>query len=103
MDSLMETREDWRRCKWNEADCIRQLNEDKRISMNILLSYSAATWIKEWTLYGKIHIHKVITGRLDKLPFDWTDWYKNSWDLYLHTDPECVRVKKMWDLYIGEN
>ena len=99
----METREDWRRCKWNEADCIRQLNEDKRISMNILLSYSAATWIKEWTLYGKIHIHKVITGRLDKLPFDWTDWYKNSWDLYLHTDPECVRVKKMWDLYIGEN
>ena len=87
---------DWRSCKRYEADCIRRFHTDKRIAVNILLGHSASTWIKDWTLYGIIHIHKLVTGQLAK-PLV---WYKESWGLYLHTDPDCVRVKKMCDMYI---
>jgi hypothetical protein len=102
MDSLMDTRDDWRWCKWYEADCIRRINTDKMT--NQVLGDSATKWMSDWTLYGRIHLHKLVTGQVDTLPCDWTDWYKNSWDRYLHTDPECVRMKEIFDLFgIGNN
>jgi hypothetical protein len=92
----MDSREDWRCCKWDEANCIRELNKYRMYSV---LGSSACVWMKEWTLFGKIHLHKVVTGQLDKLPSDWTTWYTNSWKEFLETDPECVRVKKICDYY----
>jgi hypothetical protein len=85
------------RFRWHEANCIRMLITN---SPHVLLGVSACKWMKDWTLVGKLHIHKHAIGRSDKLPPDWTDWYKNSWDEFLRTDPECVRVKAMYDLYI---
>ena len=87
--------------RWYEADCIRRVNTDWRVSP--MLPNYASVWMRDWTLYGKLHHHKVVTGRAEELPSDWTDWYKNSWDTYLHTDPECVRMKKIFDFYgIGD-
>ena len=94
MDSRDMDSHDWR-CKHYEADCIRRFHTDKRIAVNVLLGHSASTWIKDWTLYGIIHLHKLVTGQDKPL-----DWYKHSWDLYLRTDPDCVRVKQMCELYI---
>ena len=56
---------------------------DNRISLNVLLGHSASTWMNDWTLYG-IHILKLVTG-LDKS----LDRYKDSWEDFLLTDPDC--------------
>jgi hypothetical protein len=87
--------EKWSR--WYEADCIRKVNDKMKTSP--VFTSSARKWTEDWTLFGKIHIHKCSTGRVEKLPLDWTDYYKSSWNTYLHTDPACVRIKKICDLY----
>ena len=91
----MDSREDWRWCKWYEANCIRRLVTDKRISLNILLGHSASAWMNDWTLYGILHLHKLVTGQSVLL-----DGYKESWEDFLRTDPDCVRVKRMCDVYV---
>ena len=84
------------RFRWHEANCIRMLVTH---SPDRVLGYAASIWMKDWTLAGKLHIHKLAIGRSDKLP-DWSVFYKDSWDEFLRTDPECVRVKRMYDFYI---
>jgi len=84
------------RFRWHEANCIRMLNMN---SPHVVLGGSACKWMKDWTLFGKLHIHKHAIGRSDLT----LEWYKNSWDEFLRTDPDCVRTKRMWDLYIKKN
>jgi len=70
-------------------------------SPHVVLGGSACEWMKEWTLVGKLHIHKHAIGRSENT--DWSHVYKNSWDQFLRTDPDCVSVKRMYDLYIKKN
>lgn len=87
--------------RFYEADCIRKKVDTMKMSP--VFEGSARKWTEDWTLFGKIHIHKCATGHSEKLPLDWTSWYKDSWYTYLHTDPKCVRIKKMCELYgIGD-
>ena len=86
----MDSRDDWRWCKWYEANCIRELHT------NYVMPIPSA-WMKDWTLFGKIHLHKLISGRSDRLLFG----YNYAWEHFLRTDTECVRMKRMCDLYIN--
>jgi hypothetical protein len=82
--------------RWYEADCIRKKVDTMRMSP--VFEGPAKKWSEDWTLFGKIHIHKCATGYSEKLPLECT-WYKESWDTYLHTDPDCVEIKRLCDLY----
>jgi len=85
--------------KWSrfyEANCIREKVDTMRMSP--VFEGSAKKWTEDWSLFGKIHIHKCAAGHSEKRPLEWT-WYKDSWYAYLHTDPTCVEIKRVCDLY----
>ena len=86
--------------KWSrfyEADCIRKKVDTMKMSP--VFEGSAKKLTEDWTLFGKIHIHKCATGHMEKLLSDSTDWYKDSWYTYLHTDPDCVRIRRLLEYY----